>query len=129
MCSGCMQDLSSQLCVHSSYCEVYQEGVYDLMVTAAPLQRKRIQLKVREDAQGQVSVQGLSQVRDVICLRWGPQCVVYLWNQMLSGKLSSSDMGERIILKDSGARSESGKGMCVRSRNFPQTRTYLPEES
>lgn len=58
---GFMQDLGPQLRVHTSYYEVYNELVYDLM-TPAPSQRQRVALKLRENAQGQVTVQGLVQV-------------------------------------------------------------------
>ncbi|MEW5299077.1 MAG: hypothetical protein WDW36_002126 [Sanguina aurantia] len=54
-------DQAPQLCVQVSYYEVYNEAVYDL-IAAVPPHQTRPQLKVRENVQGQVHVEGLLQV-------------------------------------------------------------------
>lgn len=53
---------SSSLSVRVSYCEIYNEAVYDLMEDApAAWPRQRPQLRLMEDSRGRVIVAGLSE--------------------------------------------------------------------
>ena len=54
---------AESLAIRVSYCEIYNEAVYDLLEDApAGFNRQRPQLRLMEDARGRVSVAGLSEV-------------------------------------------------------------------